>query len=120
MWDVVAAIASQKKLPQQELESIEVKDWLLREENATSLMQPMKEGETSKKIMPPPFYVSLIIGDKLVHNCMIDLEASSSTMTRSVANFLGIKYEPMVSDVLHLDGNFVKTIGVLKNVEMEF
>jgi hypothetical protein len=42
----------------------------------TSPMQQRKEGETSKKTGPPPFYVSLIIGDKLFHNYMIDSRAS--------------------------------------------
>lgn len=42
----------------------------------------------------------LIIGDKIVHNFMIDSGASSSMMPRCVAKFLGIKYEPMVRDVL--------------------
>ena len=101
-----------------ELENIEAKDQLPREENATRLIQPIKGGETSKKVRPPPFYVSLIIGDKLVHNCMIDSGASSSSMPSSVANLLDIKYEPIVRDVLQYNGSSIKTIGVLKNVEM--
>ena len=78
----------------------------------------MKQGETSKKIKPPPFYVSLIIGDKIVHNCMIYSRASSFVIPRYVANLMGIKYEPMVRDVLQLDGSSSKTVGVLKQVEM--
>ena len=65
-----------------------------------SLVQQIKEGETSKKIRPPPFYVSLIIEDKIIHNYMIDSGASSSIMPKSVADLLGIKYEPMIRDVL--------------------
>ena len=87
-------------------------------ESATSLVQPAEDVETSKKVRPPPFYVSLIIGGKLVHNCMIDSGASSSVMPRCVANALGMKYEPIVRDVLQLDGSTVKTIGILRNVEM--
>ena len=87
-------------------------------EGATSLIHPSKEVETSKKVRPPPFYVSLIIGDKLVHNCMIDSGASSSVMPRCVADVLEMKYEPIVRDVLQLDGSTVKTIGIHRNVEM--
>ena len=72
MWDVVATIPIQKKLLQQELESIEPKDQLSREESATSLIQPSREVETSKKVRPLPFYVSLVIEDRLIHNCMIN------------------------------------------------
>ena len=100
MWDVVATIPMQKRLLQQELESIEPKDQPPNIESATSLIQPSKGVETSKKVRPPPFYVSLIIGDKLVHNCMIDSRASISVMRRCIADLLGIKYEPMVRDVL--------------------
>ena len=100
MWDAIATIPMQKRLLQQELESIEPKDQPLSMESATSLVQPSRGEETSKKVRPPPFYVSLIIGGKLVHNCMIDLGANSSVMPRCVADALGMKYEPIVRDVL--------------------
>lgn len=67
---------------------------------------------------PHPFYVSLIIGDKLVHNCMRDSGASNFIMPRCIADLLGIKYESMVRDVIQLDGSYVKIVGILKNVEM--
>ena len=69
-------------------------------ESATNLVQPSREVETSKNVRPPPFYVSLIIGDKLIHNCMIDSGASSLVMPRCVADALEMKYEPIVRDVL--------------------
>ena len=100
MWDVVATIPMQKRLLQQELESIEPKDQPPNMESATSLVQPSKEVETSKKVRPPPFYVSLIIGDRLVHNCMIDSGASSLVMPRCVVDALEMKYEPTIRDVL--------------------
>ena len=87
-------------------------------ENLVSFVQPSKEVEARKKVSHPPFYVSLIIGDKLVHNCMIDLGASSSVMPKCVADTLEMKYEPIVKDVLQLDGNTIKTMGILRNVEM--
>ena len=42
--------------------------------------------ESSKIVKPPPFYLSLIIGDKLVHNCMIDSGATSSVMPKKIAD----------------------------------
>ena len=65
-------------------------------ESATSLVQPVGGEETSKKVRPPPFYVSLIIGGKLVHNWMIDSGASSSIMPRCVVDALGMKYEQLL------------------------
>ena len=106
----------QLELLQQELKSIVVSNQSATLNDTTSLVYPTKRGDRNKKNKPPPFYVSLIIGDKLVHNYMIDSGASSSVMPKCIANLLGIKYEPMVSDVLQLDGSSIKSIGVLKNV----
>ncbi len=39
-------------------------------------------------------------------------------MPRCVADALEMKYEPIVRDVLQLDGSTIKTIGILKNVEI--
>ena len=83
-----------------ELESIEPKVQPPDMESGTSLVQPSKEVETSKKVRPPPFCVSLIMGDKLGHNCMIDSWASSLVMPRCVVDALEMKYEPIVKDVL--------------------
>lgn len=83
-----------------------------------SLVQPSKEEEISKNVIPPQFYVSLIIGDNLVHSYTIDSGASSSVMPKCVANILEVKYEAIVKDVLQLDGSTVKTMGILRNFEM--
>ena len=82
------------------MESIELRDQLPSTENAMSLVQPSKEVETSKTYKPTPFYVSLIIGDKLVQNCMIDSGVTSSVMPKCVVDILEVKYEPIVKDVL--------------------
>ena len=49
---------------------------------------------------------------------MIDSGASSSVMPRCVADALRMKYEPFFRDVFQLDGSTVKTVGILRNVEM--
>ena len=49
---------------------------------------------------------------------MIDYGASNFVMPKCVAELLGIKYEPMVRDVLQLDGRSVKIVRILKNVDM--
>lgn len=50
----------------------------------------------------------------LVHKCMINLGANSSVMPKCVADILEMKYEPIVKDVLQLDGSTVKTVGILR------
>ena len=100
MWNVLS-IPSQWELLQQELQTVEVQSVPLPMSGAVSLMQPTKDEGRSKKSKPSPFYLSLIIGDKIVHNCMIDSRASSSIMPRCVADQLGMKYEPMIKHVFN-------------------
>ena len=39
-------------------------------------------------------------------------------MPKRIINILEMKYEPIARDVLQLDGSTVKTVGILRNVEM--
>ena len=69
-------------------------------------------------VKPPPFYVSLIIGNNLVHNWMIDSGATSSVMPKKVADQLELKYQPLKKGVVQLDGSAVNTIGVIKDASL--
>ena len=69
-------------------------------ESAKSYVKSSKEVEIRKKVIPPPSYVSLIIENKLVHNCMIDSGASSLVMRKCIVDTLEMKYKPIVIDVL--------------------
>ncbi|KAH9296663.1 hypothetical protein KI387_044243 [Taxus chinensis] len=75
-------------------------------------------GQQGKVLKPPPFYVSLIIGDKLVHNCMIDSGASSFVMPKQIADQLGLQYEVISKGVVQLDGTTVATVGVIKGLNL--
>lgn len=76
-----------------------------------------KEQQDSK-VKPPPFYVSLIIGDQLVHNYMIESGASSFVMPKQIVDKLGIEYEPLEKGVVQLDGIVVNTVGVINNLSL--
>lgn len=60
----------------------------------------------------------MVIGDKLVYNCMIDSRASTLVMPKCIADLLGIKYDPISRGALQLDGISITIVGILKNVEM--
>ena len=45
----------------------------------------------SRKEDHPPLYVSLMIGDLLLHNCMLDSSSSSNVMTKKVMNQLKLR-----------------------------
>lgn len=72
LWEALS-ITAQRDLLQEALKNFS----LLNDTSAkgvpatTSLCQPEEEEKTSKN-KKPPFYVSSIIGDFLVHNCMTD------------------------------------------------
>ncbi len=68
-------------------------------DGVASFVQPIREEDTSKK-KKPPLLSLFYIGDKLVHNCMIDSRANSLVMPKYVADGLGIQYEPMAKGIL--------------------
>ena len=90
----------------------------VRNDGVVSFVQPTKDEGISKKTKPSPFYLSLIIGDKIVHNFMIDSGSSSSVMPRCVVDQAGLKYEPMIKQVLQLDGTLVIIVGIIKGLRM--
>lgn len=48
---------------------------------------------------------------------MVDSGASSSVMPQSLANKLGLFYEPNPhKGIVQLDGSTVKTVGIIKNL----
>ena len=117
MWNVFT-IPSQRELLLQELQTVVGLGMSVTTNEVVSLVQPTNGEVTSKKSKPSPFYLSLIIGDKILHNCMIDSRASISTMPRCVVDQLGMKYEPVINHVLQLDGTLVTTIGILKGLKI--
>ena len=118
MWDVLA-IPSQREFLKRELQDIKLQNEPSTSNNAANYIQPMKEEDTSKKIKPSPFCLFVMIGDKMVHNFMIDSGASSSIMPKCLAGQLGLKYEPMLKHVLQLDGTSITIVGVVKGLKIE-
>ena len=74
--------------------------------------------QSSNPVKPPPFYVTIIIGKHLVHNCMIDSGATSSVMPKKIVDQLGIKYETLEKGVVQLDGTAIETVGVIRNLDL--
>lgn len=119
MWDSLA-IPGQKSLLQSALSDVSLAHEPTNDQSRVMLTNVPKNGieQPGKEVKPPPFYVSLIIGKHLVHNCMIDLGASSSVMPKQIADKLGVEYEPLEQGVVQLDGTVVKTLGIIKNLSL--
>ena len=64
----------------------------------------------------PPFYVSLVIHDLLLHNCMLDSGASHNLMPLSVMEQLGLQITRPYKDLYSFDSKRVKCMGMIKDL----
>ena len=51
----------------------------------------------------PPFYVSLLMNDLLLHNCMLDSGSSANIMTRKVMEQLNLKITRPYHNICSMD-----------------
>ena len=49
---------------------------------------------------------------------MIDLGATNSVMPKKIADQLGLKYETLEKGVVQLDGTTLKTMGIIRNLDL--
>lgn len=120
MWDSLSLLG-QKDLLKNALSNISLSQELPNEKPKVVLSnapQEKKGEQQTQKVKPPPFYLTLIIGQHLVHNCMIDSGVSSSIMPKKIVDKLGLTYEPLSEGVVQLDGPAVNTVGVIKNLDL--
>jgi hypothetical protein len=64
----------------------------------------------------PSFLSTFDICNKKLHNCMVDLGASSNVMTFKVCEKINVKPEESDIQIIQMDITRVKVIGELKNV----
>jgi hypothetical protein len=63
-----------------------------------------------------PFYVTLVIHDLLLHNCMLDSGASHNLMPLSVMEQLGLQITRPYKDLYSFDSKRVKCLGMIKDL----
>jgi FtsZ-interacting cell division protein YlmF len=64
----------------------------------------------------PPFYVSLNIHDKILHNAMLDSGASHNLMPKVVMERLGLEITRPYKYLYSFDSNRVKCLGLIKDI----
>ena len=64
----------------------------------------------------PPFYLTLNIHEKLLHNCMLDSGASHNLMPKAVMEKLGLEITKPYHDLYSFDANKVKCLGLIKDL----
>jgi ribonuclease HI len=64
----------------------------------------------------PPFYTSLNIHDKVLHNCLMDSGASHNLMPKAVMEELGLEVTRAYHDLYSFDSRRVQCLGVIKDL----
>ena len=64
----------------------------------------------------PPFYLSLNVHDKVVHNAMLDSGASHNLMPNGVVESLGLEVTRPYKDLYSFDSKRVKCLGLIKDM----
>jgi hypothetical protein len=62
----------------------------------------------------PPFYTSLNIHDKVLHNCLMDSRASHNLMPKIVMEELVLEVKKAYHDLYSFDSRRVQCLGVIK------
>ena len=67
-----------------------------------------------------PFYLTLLINNKLIKNCMIDSGAAVNIMSADVMKEIGLKVDTPFGKCYAMDNRSVPVVGIIKNVEFRF
>jgi ribonuclease HI len=85
----------------------------LQDEKPAVVLGPMVEDRDDSS---PPFYTSLNIHDKVLHNCLMDSGASHNLMPKTVMEELGLEVTRAYHDLYSFDSRKVQCLGVIKDL----
>jgi hypothetical protein len=85
----------------------------LQDERPAVVLGPMVEDRDDSS---PPFYTSLNIHDKVLHNCLMDSGASHNLMPKAVMEELGLEVTKAYHDLYSFDSRRVQCLGVIKDL----
>jgi hypothetical protein len=85
----------------------------LQDENPAITVGPHIEDGSDAS---PPFYISLNVHDKILHNCLMDSGASHNVMPKVVMEELGLEITKPYQDLYSFDSKKVKCLGLIKDM----
>jgi hypothetical protein len=85
----------------------------LQDENLSITIGPHIEDKFDSS---PPFYISLNIHDKIMHNCLMDSGASHNVMPKVVMDELGLDITKPYQYLYSFDSKKFKCLGVIKDL----
>ena len=83
----------------------------LQDEKPTIILGPLIEDRDDSS---PPFYTSLNIHDKVLHNCLMESRASHNLMPKTVMDELGLEITNTYHDLYSFNSRKVKFQGSLR------
>jgi ribonuclease HI/uncharacterized small protein (DUF1192 family) len=85
----------------------------LQDERPAVVLGPMVEDRDDSS---PPFYTSLNIHDKVLHNCLMDSGAFHNLMPKAVMEELGLEVTRAYHELYYFDSRRVQCLGVIKDL----
>ena len=79
----------------------------LQDENPTIVFGPQSDVKT---YFPPPFYITMLVHDKMLHNCFLDSDASHSLMPKEVMEPLELSITKPFHDIYAFNSRDLKCI----------
>ena len=64
----------------------------------------------------PPFYISLNIHDKILHNCLLDSGASHNLIPKAMMGEIGLSITNPYYDLFSFESRKVKCLGLIKDL----
>jgi hypothetical protein len=104
---------SLSKLLQSEPPQLTTDSVNLQDEKPAVILGPMVEDKDDSS---PPFYTSLNIHNKVLHNCLMDSGASHNLMPKTVMEELGLEVTKAYHDLYSFDSRRVQCLGVIKDL----
>ena len=87
----------------------------LSDDQPALLFGPKIEGKFQEGVIPP-FYISLNIHEKILHNAMHDSGASHNLMPKEVMEKLGLEITRPYKDLYSFYSSRVKCLGLIKDL----
>jgi hypothetical protein len=85
----------------------------LQDENPAITVGPHIEDGSDAS---PPFYISLNVHEKIMHNFLMDSGASHNVMPKVFMDELGLEITKPYQDLYSFDSKRVKCLGVIKDL----
>ena len=63
-----------------------------------------------------PFYITMNMHDRSLHNCMLDSGASHNIMTKSIMDRLGLEITRSYGDLYSFNSRRVECMGMIKDL----